>query len=331
MKVIHFYRKTRQNGNFSIEGFYENIRLALLPKIEIERVICKFESNGIFKRLYNAVSVIFKQGDVNHITGDVNYLSIFLRKNRTITTILDCGILENSKGVLKAIYKIFWFTLPVKRSRFIVAISESTKRELLKYVNCDPEKIKVIHVAISLRIKKNNKIFDKENPVILHVGTAHNKNLMRLIEAIKGIKCRLEIIGKLNADYVQALERNSIDYLNCYNLTEEQYIKKLEESDILAYVSTYEGFGMPIVEANAIGRPVITSNLYSMPEVARDAACYANPYNINEIMKGILRIINDEDFRIMLIKNGYENAKKYNIKEISEKYYTIYNNILGLE
>ena len=77
------------------------------------------------------------------------------------------------------------------------------------------------------------------------------------------------------------------------NLSNEEIKKKYEDCDILTLVSTYEGFGMPIIEANRVGRPVITSNILSMPEVAGEAACLVNPFDIENI--NFLRIINDAE------------------------------------
>ena len=83
------------------------------------------------------------------------------------------------------------------------------------------------------------------------------------------------------------------------------------------------------MEANAVGRPVITSNLLSMPEVAGDAACIVDPYNIAEIRAGILRIINDEFYREALIHNGFSNALRFDPKEIARQYIELYKELHG--
>jgi glycosyltransferase involved in cell wall biosynthesis len=84
---------------------------------------------------------------------------------------------------------------------------------------------------------------------------------------------------------------------------------------------------MPIVEANIVGRPVITSNLLSMPEVAGDAALIVNPYSINEIRQGILKIISDDDYRNDLIEKGFKNAEKFTINIIADVYLNLYNEV----
>lgn len=327
MQVVHFNRKRRPNANYSIEGLYKNIREELADRIKIETVECPFESNGFFRRLYNAIFAAFKQKDVNHVTGDVNYLNLLFRKQKNIITILDCGLLERLTGIKQLIAKLIWFSIPIARAKYVVAISQATKDEILKYVKCDPDKIKVIHVSISPVFHRVEKEFNKEKPVILHIGTAPNKNLSGHIKALAGINCKLVIIGKFNNNYIKELKENNIDYENFVDLTDEEVFEQYKTCDIVLFASTYEGFGMPIVEANTVGRPVVTSNLLSMPEVADDAALIVNPYSIDEIRAAILKIINDDGYRNELIKLGFENAKKYRLDVVSEKYFDLYKEI----
>jgi glycosyltransferase involved in cell wall biosynthesis len=324
MQVIHFNRKPRLNANYSIEGFYNNIREELKNKISIKYVECPFESNGIFRRFYNMVYAAFKQEDVNHVTGDVNYLNFFFKKEKNILTILDCGLLEVKKGFLNKLYKYFWFTLPIQRAKYVVAISEATKKEIINYTNCDSNNIKVIYVAISPLFKRVDKPFNKSKPTILHVGTSPNKNLKRLIQAINGINCKLDIVGKLKAEEIRMLKQYKIDYTSSMDLNTEEVVQKYVNCDILAFVSTYEGFGMPIIEANTVGRAVITSNLLSMPEVAGEAACIVDSYNIDEIRKGILKIIDEDKYRDDLISSGYENAKRFSLEKIAVEHLQLY-------
>jgi glycosyltransferase involved in cell wall biosynthesis len=327
MKVVHFHRRQRPTGNYSIEGFYANVRNELKGSIIIEYVELPFYSNGVFRRLFNSIYAAFKQGDVNHVTGDVNYLNMFFNKNKTIVTILDCGLLDSTNGLAHKIYKYFWFTLPVKKAKYIVAISEATKTEILKYVDCNPDKIKVIHVSVSPLFHRVDKEFNNEKPAILHIGNAPNKNLPGLIEAVKGISCKLVIIGELNENNLKKLIKYKIEYECFVNLSEEGLFEKYKECDMLFFASTYEGFGMPIVEANIVGRPVITSNLYSMPEVAGDSALLVNPYNVEEIKNGIKKIINDDFFRNELINNGFKNAERFTLRKIAEDYLQFYSKI----
>ena len=104
-------------------------------------------------------------------------------------------------------------------------------------------------------------------------------------------------------------------------------IEHYKNADIISFISTYEGFGLPILEAQSIGRPVITSNISSMPEVAGDGALFADPYDVASIRKGILNLINNETLREDLILKGLNNILRFQPKLIAEQYAELYRNI----
>ena len=310
-----------------MEFIFEDVRQRLASQIEARTSFSKYESAGFFKRLYNCIEAAFRQKGVNHVTGDVNYLGLFLSRKRTIHTVLDCVYLTNSGGIKHKVLKLFWLSIPVKRSKYITAISTSTKNEILQHVPCDPGKIKVIYVAISNRFQRNDKLFNKENPRILQIGAAPNKNIPRLVEALEGIPCILEIIGKQNEEYEQLLKAKKIRYEYKWGLSDDEMLQRYEAADIIALVSTYEGFGMPILEGQAVGRPVITANVYSMPEVAGDAACLADPLDVTSIRNGIQKIMNDDAYRESLVQKGFENVKRFDAQKIALEYFDLYKDV----
>lgn len=328
IKVTHFQRRPRSAGNYSVEFIFKDVRERLKDTVESTVFISKYHSSGLFRRVYNVFEAALNQNEINHVTGDVSFIGILLNRRKTIQTILDVVYLNKQKGLKHKVLKYFWLTLPEKKCRYITAISEATKQEILKYHNCDPDKIVVIPVAISDAFKPHEKIFNASKPVILQLGAADNKNIPRLIEALRGIDCQLEIVGKTNDEYEKLLQAANITYNYSQNLSDEEIIKKYEEADIVTLVSTYEGFGMPILEAQAIGRPVITANILSMPEVAGDGACLVDPYNVSDITKGFHKIINDSNYREELISNGKKNIERYNPNTIANQYLDLYKSIV---
>lgn len=326
ISVTYYQRKPQQN-NFSIERLFNDIRKGMCNNISYRIHICKYVSRGVFRRLLNCVAAIFDQSDINHITGDVHYLSFLLPKRKTLLTIHDCVSLERLKGTKRHIFYILWYWLPVKRVSIITVVSESTKRELLRYVKCDSSKIRVVLNCISDDFKPAPKKLNRDMPVLLQMGTGYNKNLPRVAEALSGILCHLRIIGNLSKEQTDKLDACGIRYSSVANLTDADIVKEYIKCDALIFVSTYEGFGLPIVEANATGRPVITSNILSMPEVAGNAACLVNPFDINEIRNGVLKVLTDEQYRKSLIDNGYVNAHRFKQTCISNRYLELYNEL----
>lgn len=326
-KTITFFHRKPRPGNFSIETLFKELRHEISKNYECKYHEAKYYSNGLIKRFLITIDFAFNQGDINHMTGDINFANLFFKKDKTISTILDINRLKEISSIKKMIYFYFWIKIPIIKSKYVVTISHTAKREILKYTNCNPDKIKVIYVQSKSIFKKSEKAFNEIKPVILQVGTKQNKNLIRLIEAIKDINCELHIVGILTKSQLEALKDNKIDYRNFVNLSEVEIYERYVACDILAFVSIREGFGMPIVEANSVGRPVLTSNVSSMPEVASDAAILVDPYNINDIKKGFHKIINNENFRNELIKKGFINSKRFKIDKIVSQYVQLYKTL----
>ena len=328
IKVVHFLRKPRKVGNYSVETYYQLIRQNISKNIFIKPFVSKFESNGLFKRLYNIIEAGFNQKDVNHITGDVHFLSLFMRKGKTILTVLDCGILKETKGWKRRIIKLIWFDLPIKRVKHIIAISEATRNDLLNIVNCPPEKVKVIYICVSQIFKRSPKPFNEACPRILHIGTAPNKNLKCTVESLKNIPCCLVIIGKESEEEEKLLKQYDIKFEWYKNkLTEEEVYQQYMRCDILSFVSLFEGFGMPIIEANATGRAVICGSNSSMPEIAGEAALLVDAESVEDIKTGYLKIIKDERFRNSLIEKGFENANRFSIKNVVQQHEMLYADV----
>ncbi len=327
LQVVFFQRKPRSSGNFSLEFIFEDVRKRLADRIEARVHISKYVSSGLLKRLYNMVEARFHQGQVNHVTGDVNFLAILLDPDRTVLTVLDCYLMHVKSGLSRWLYKKLFLDWPVARARVVTTISKASKDDIIKFTGCSPDKVVIVPVAISRAFTSVPKRFNKDCPVILHIGTAPNKNLERLVEALSGINCKLSIIGKLSEEQVALLEQHGVAYENAFSIPFEEVVRKYRECDMLAFASTYEGFGMPILEANATGRPVVTGNVTSMPWVAGNAACLVNPYDVDAIRQGILKVIKDDEYRETLLQNGFENVKRFDPDRVAGMYLDVYRSV----
>ncbi len=296
-------------------------------RISIDVFFCRNHSNGLWPRIEDILSARRCQAEVNHVTGDVHYLTFLLDSKRTVLTIHDLAQLSRLRGLRRWLYWLFWFWLPVRRAAAVTVVSEETKRQLLSYVRCDPRKVHVVHNHISPEFRPIPHSFDTKKPRILQIGTSWNKNVERVAEAVTGMPCKLVVIGPLSVAQVQLFERLKIDYENHIELSHYEVIAQYGRCDVVTFVSLAEGFGLPILEANAIGRPVVTSNLSSMPEVAGQAACLVDPYNVLDIRNGICRVIDDEFYREELIANGFENVNRFRRETTAKSYAKIYENL----
>ena len=186
LKISFFHRK-RDNFMWSIEKLFADLRRQLLSQFDHIVYEAPCASQGFWFRLKNIRWACRHQGTINHITGDIHYIALGLPGKNTILTIHDLGFMQQYKGIYRWLLWLFWIYLPVRRVKWVVAISEATKKEILRYSHCSPEKIKVIPNFISPNIVAAQKEFNPIQPVILQMGTKFNKNLERLVVALKGI------------------------------------------------------------------------------------------------------------------------------------------------
>lgn len=322
IKLTFFFRKPSDVFH-SIEELFSNFQNYLAEQVDYENVFMRYH-NGIIGRLKNILFVKKNKSQINHITGDINYVALGLPKKNTILTIHDIGSSFTGSGLKNNIIRFFWFKIPFKRVEKITVISEFSKNEVIKNFKVDPQKLVVIPNCVSDKFIKTEKKFNYKKPHILIVGTKKNKNLLRSIQALCGINCRVSIIGKLKESQKKKLEEFNIKYTNRFNLDFTEIVKIYQQADILLFPTLYEGFGIPILEAQAAGIPVITSDLQPMNQVAGKGALLVNPFNVEDIKNGVIKIISDEEYRINIVNFGLENVKKYRCKKIAKMYYNLY-------
>lgn len=320
MKVLFIFREPRASG-YSIEGIFNGVISELKDLIEIET----FYVDPAKSRWQNIREVSKVKADIYHVTGDCNYMTYLLPKDKTILTVHDVGHYEKTlTGIKKAIYGLIWWRIPLAITKNITAISEFTADKLVKFFQVDRGKVTVIHDPVGSIFEGAPAKSINITPKILQVGSSVNKNLERLIEAVKGLDVQLLLLNQLSNDWKEKLAENKINYIQYRGLSDEKVLALYKETDIVFFASTYEGFGLPIIEAQTVGRPVITSNISSMPEVAGDGAILVNPYSVEEIRKAIKLLISSEIDRRELVERGKENIKRFNLKSIAIKYLNLY-------
>lgn len=324
MKILYLHR-SKAFGGYSFEELFSTIKQNI-KNCDVNDFYDK-TFNSFFKNI-KAVKNI--PADIYHITGGIGYYALFLPTNKTVLTIHDTNHYEEDlKGLKKWVFGYLIYKLPYWNSKFITVVSNHTKNRLVKLFNFNPNKIKVIPNCYSNNFKYSKKDIDNTTFKILQIGTKKIKNIERLILAIKGLNIELTIIGKMNNKTSTLLKENDIKWINKYDLTQEEVYTEYQNTDLVTLISLCEGFGLPIIEAQVIGRPVITSNTCSMPEVANNSAHIVDPYNIEEIRLGIEKIINDKEYRNLLIEKGVKNAANFSPQKIASLYENLYQEILN--
>ena len=264
--------------------------------------------------------------DIIHITGSEHYLLPFLYGRRSVVTVHDLGRLINLKGMRRLRYWLMQVA-DLKCATAITCISSKTYQEVKRNIFISKGKMVMIPNALDKKYYSCYKEFNSSCPIILHIGTSPNKNLNRSIIALRGIKCKLRIVGKIGQSDMDLLKVNQIDYSMVYDLSNDEILQEYKNADIISFPSYYEGFGMPIIEGQAIGRLVITSEIEPMKSVAGDGAIFCNPYDVDSIRNAYLKGFNNCIYRDCIIRAGLENVKKYNLEPITEKYYNLYQSL----
>lgn len=261
---------------------------------------------------------------LNHVTGDIHYCILALIGCKSILTIHDTVSLDfnNLSKIKRFLIEWLWFRLPLRLATKVVCISEETRRHVLKYTKRDD--IEVIHNAVDSVFKEAPRDESNQIPTVLLVGTTPNKNVVKTCEALKNLRCKVVIVGSLSEVEKEILEKYQINYVNKVNLTDAQIVKEYELCDIVSFISLFEGFGMVVIEANKVGRPVICSDIPVLHEVAGDAALFVNPNNIDAIRCGFVSLFSDVSLRQSLVEKGFRNANRFYASSIRQQWISLY-------
>jgi len=221
----------------------------------------------------------------------------------------------------------------------IIAVSENTKKDLMKLYEVPEEKIKVIYEGISefsqssafpLLANTRNSSKPSFNYFLFIGRLEERKNICGIIEAFEILKekynlpHRLILAGKFGfgADVIKSKIANSkykADIVLTGYVSEEEKWELLKSAEVFLFPSFYEGFGLPILEAQSAGVPVVTSNISSMPEVAGSGAVLVDPKNIEEIAESAQKLISDKSYKNDIIEKGLENVKRFSWDKCAEK------------
>lgn len=227
-----------------------------------------------------------------------------------------------------------------ERSDIIIAISESTKSDIVYYYGIPEEKIKVVYLGVPelfLREPAETVTIDCPDRYILSVSAiAQNKNQAGLVDAFFRYKqlheddhVKLVLVGAVRQpEEILALLQKNAKYKNdiIYTgyVTDDELLQWYDHATVFVYPSFYEGFGLPILEAMTRGKAVVSSSTTSMPEVGGDAAEYCNPKDIDSITASIEKILQNDELRKSMEKKSLLQAAGFSYKKAARETLEIY-------
>lgn len=233
-------------------------------------------------------------------------------------------------SAIQSMYYSYYFPKFHQKADTIIAVSQATKDDIVKQYKIDPSKIQIGYNATPEGFEpideeaqqKVRKIYSEGKPYFIYLGSMHpRKNVHKLIEAFSLYRKNNQSEHKLLLVGRKAWKYGDIDqaYQKSEFRTDIHFLHDIEDeakllmasAEALVYVSVFEGFGIPILEAFSSGVPVITSNISSMPEVAGEAAILVDPNSVESIANGMHRMTSDSRLRSQLIQLGLKRKEEF--------------------
>jgi len=339
-KYVLFLNSTIYDKLRVKQANFENVRV----HVPFQNII-KPRISLIWEQIYFPCISALNKLDVLHSC--VSAVPIFARM-KTVLTVYDLMylILPETQTRLYRFYWTIFLPLSLKIARKVIAISESTKMDIIKRYHIPEEKVHVVYPYVSpffIPTNQCRKVLTKyqiPDKYILYVGTIERrKNLLTLIKAFAlakkqgSIKHKLVLVGRKEVRYSSFLEKFITDLklgkdvIWCGYVPDEDLPALYSSADLFVYISLYEGFGLPVLEAMACGTPVLTSNVSSLPEIVGDMGIMVAPNDVEMIAYEMTRILKDRFLHEKLAKRGIEQATKFSaeksIRQIINLYYEV--------
>lgn len=299
-------------------------------------------ANYAWRSLAYPLAARFHQGKVNHIV-DHSYAHLLdaLDASRTVVTCHDLAPRARNEG--RGLGRWLWersFRAMLRAAR-IIADSEFTRAEILRYSNYPAERIVVVPLAVGAEffepvaeanVRALRERFQlQDQRVILHVGScAPRKNIEAILRALAPFD-RDVVFVQVGGTFTPS-QGALIEKLTCRVIQVPPafgYALRVwyRAADVFVFPSTYEGFGMPVLEAMASGAPVICARASSLPEVAGDAAIQVNPHAPNEIADALERVFTDRAWRAELCARGLVRAREFTWERTARETWRVYKHL----
>ena len=311
---------------------------------ELEVKIIGTRNYRIYQKLHLPANLLWEQLDLplylsrhgNPCLLNLVNLAPYLYNNNIIT-IHDLAFKLYPEYFSRKFATLYNLIVPrlAQRARHIITVSQHSKTDICKHFKIPQDKVTVAYNAVNLEQSPKHRSSPYPWSYILAVGALEpRKNIPRLITAFLALSdknLRLVIVGKSDPRVfnkipnLKTADKQSTAKMKRVVFT--GYLKDPELADLythalgFCYPSLYEGFGLPPLEAQAHGCPVIVSDRSSLPEIFGDSVLYCNPESINDISKSLQTLIDDKDLRSRLKHAGLKNSHSFSWRQSAEKIY----------
>jgi len=311
------------------------------------RVVCPVQAISRSKRyLYEQMQLprLLDQYKID-VVHSLGYVAPLYPPCRSVLTIPDVNyvVLKQTLPFFKRLMASFFSRYAAKKCDHIITISNFSKSEIIRYLKIEPKKITVTHLSYRKgRYNENcnewgaleEKYGIKKPYIAAFGGGSLHKNIPTLIQAYDLVKDKINhnllLIGHLPLNVNLSSDKISKELMSRIFTTgyvpEEHILPLLKNADLYILPSLYEGFGLPVLEAQQAGVPVLCSNAGSIPEIGGQGALYFDPKKTHELAALILNTLRDSDQRAQLVNKGTENLAKYSWENTARETMQVYYN-----
>jgi glycosyltransferase involved in cell wall biosynthesis len=298
-----------------------------------------------------SLEMLFHRPDVLFVPAHVVPV---IHPKKTVVTVhgLEYEMFPEAYSFWERLYMRLSIRFSVRVASRVVAVSENTKRDLMRLYGVPEEKISVVYEGVSennfqfpispaaagprqgdgnFRTISKSQFSKPKNPHLLFIGRLEErKNIVRIIEAFEILKEKYHIPHVLvlagKPGYGHERIKNQKSKIKNQDLvfelgyvSEEEKFELLKNADVFLFPTLYEGFGLPVLEAQAFGVPIVMSDTSSLPEVGGEGAAYADPLSASDIAEKTWRILSEKDSRSAIIAAGRENVRRFSWRKCSEE------------